>query len=113
MAKSIKKNRVAHVQSTINKVTRQGLEQATITIHGRATDLSPYDTGNLRGSIDRKVTDFEGSVGTNVHYAPHQEYGTYKMDGKPFLMPALLLSKGDVKEQLLRAYRAAVKEAIR
>lgn len=40
--------------------------------------LTPVDTGRLRNSINHRVVESENTVfiGTNVDYAPHQEYGT-------------------------------------
>lgn len=35
-------------------------------------------------------------MGTNVEYAPYQEFGTYKMAAQPFLVPALLNKKDEV-----------------
>ncbi len=32
-------------------------------------------------------------IGTNVHYAPHKEYGTTKMAATPFLRPGVLTNK--------------------
>ena len=37
-------------------------------------------------------------VGTAVDYAPHQEFGTVKMDAQPFLRPAADMAQGKVLE---------------
>lgn len=57
----------------------------------------PQDTGNLARSIDMRE-DGTGArrgfvVGTNVHYAPHVEFGTKHMAAQPYLGPALLAAK--------------------
>jgi HK97 gp10 family phage protein len=53
----------------------------------------PQDTGNLARSY-RMVDVSHGReaayrVGTNVHYAPFVEFGTYRMAAQPHLGPAL------------------------
>lgn len=83
-----------------------------------AKDLCPVDTGLLRNSITHgmagdslSITEYADNkgnqtgqyasdkapeskdkyvvmVGSNVHYAPFVELGTYKMDAKPYLRPA-------------------------
>ena len=47
------------------------------------------DSGWLRDHIKFKVRGDEVRVGTNVEYAPYQEYGTVKQPARPFLRPAL------------------------
>jgi len=47
------------------------------------------DSGRLRDSIKFKVSNDDVKVGTNVEYAPYQEYGTYKIAARPYLRPAL------------------------
>jgi HK97 gp10 family phage protein len=51
--------------------------------------LAPVDTGNLRNSITHQQLDEDTEViGTNVHYAPYQEFGTSKIAAHPYLRPA-------------------------
>lgn len=53
---------------------------ATMAVQRDAKIFSPVDTGRLRASITPSVTDvgdaIEGIVGSNVTYAPYQEFGT-------------------------------------
>lgn len=69
------------------------LKRLGIKVQRRAKQLAPVDTGRLRASITEALgSDAEGlveRVGTNVEYAPHQEFGTSKMAAHPFLRPAL------------------------
>ena len=52
---------------------------ATMAVQRDAKIFSPVDTGRLRASITPSVTDvgdaIEGVVGSNVVYAPYQEFG--------------------------------------
>jgi HK97 gp10 family phage protein len=58
-----------------------------------AKRLCPVDTGYLRSSINFKLgTDDHGHacyVGSDVVYAPYQEFGTWKMAAHPFLRPGV------------------------
>lgn len=63
-----------------------------------AKSLAPVDTGRLRASIvfllGRTQNAVFAEIGTNVEYAPYQEFGTKYMTAQPFLIPALLRVSG-------------------
>lgn len=73
------------------------LVRRAIRVDRTAKRLAPVDTGRLRSSIAWQLeTDARGLhavVGTNVHYAIHQEFGTSRMAAHPFLRPALEAAK--------------------
>lgn len=46
-------------------------------------------TGNLRNSITHQTDATSAYVGSGVEYAPYVEMGTYKMDARPYIRPAL------------------------
>jgi len=53
-----------------------------------AADVAPVDTGRLKGSISSAVVESElvAYIGTNVEYAPFQEFGTSRgITGKHFI----------------------------
>ena len=59
----------------------QELGKRAAKVQACAKRKAPVDTGRLRNSIDWELraslrTDLIARVGTNVHYAAHQEYGT-------------------------------------
>lgn len=64
------------------------IRQAALNIQDTAKKNAPRDEGRLRDSITATGSGLEAEVFTNVEYAPHQEFGTYKMAAQPFLMPA-------------------------
>lgn len=52
------------------------------------------DTGILMGQIDVKVdSPLQARVGTNNEYAEHLEFGTSRMEPRPFLAPAFEKAK--------------------
>jgi phage gpG-like protein len=68
----------------------KGIGKTAYRIEARAKQLAPIDKANLRGSINidgphATLNNVEAKVGTNIEYAPHQEYGTgvYGKTGQP------------------------------
>lgn len=74
-----------------DKELKEPIIEGVTLVQRSAADKVNVKTGNLKGSIRRGIDDEDGSgyVATNVEYAPHQEYGTVNMKGKPFMRPAL------------------------
>ena len=91
----------AKVQAGITR----GLEAAGLLVVGFASAAAPYDTGNLSGSINHRVSDKEVSIGTNVYYGKYQELGTYKMKANPYLRPAIQDNKDAIKSVIAQALR--------
>lgn len=62
------------------------------------------DTGRLRASITHRVEmeadEVAGYVGTNVEYAPWLEFGTSKMQPRPFMVPAIERNKDWIAAKL-------------
>ena len=85
----ISKNNLPRIASQIDRALSAIVRKNAFGIEAKAKALAPVDTGLLRNSIQ---TTGEGplkaSVGPNVEYAPHQEFGTRHQKGKPFLTPA-------------------------
>ena len=105
------------VKIRAKKVTGKSIFEIGLVVEGKAKELSPVDTGRLKGSIttagfherttaqdpatwqdsiDPPNIENEVLVGTAVAYGPHMEFGTIKTDAQPFLRPALDLAKGKV-----------------
>lgn len=90
----------------------EAMEKVVLMVEATAARLAPVDTGNLRASIVSEVRDdvrdrVAGYVGTNVEYAPFQEFGTSRMDAQPFLRPAIEAHRGQIRGE----FRQAVDEA--
>lgn len=78
-AESIR-NRFSRSPVAIADASEEMLQAATLIAEGTAKENAPIDRGILRGSIHSKVDKIGGEtigvVGTNLDYAPYQEYGT-------------------------------------
>ena len=70
-------------------VNAKFLPSAGVIVTGAAKLNSPEDTGRLIGSINYNVGKDYVTVGTNVHYATHVEYGTKYMEAQSFLRTGL------------------------
>lgn len=78
----------AEVLEAMNEQVLAWLEAIGEDAAGTAADKAPVDTGRLKGSISSAVVESEKAVyiGTNVEYAPYQEFGTSRgIKGKHFL----------------------------
>ena len=80
----------AAVLSAVSEAKARALEIMGGVCEGYAAEAAPFKTGRLSGSITHKPLDGSTEiVGTNVEYAPYQEFGTRKMKAHPYLRPAV------------------------
>lgn len=89
---TIRFNRFPQTQLALKESVRKLVEKATIDISAKATTKAPVDTGALSESISWAVegtfTGAEGTVYTNMEYAPYQEFGTVSNGPQPYMRPA-------------------------
>jgi HK97 gp10 family phage protein len=76
----------------LDRIITDVLDTSALMIMGSAKENAPVDTGILRGSITKSNVSKAGdsykvSVGSNVEYAPYQEYGTGIYVGRGFIYP--------------------------
>lgn len=102
------KSKHPEVLAKVTAACVKSLAEAGKLIETRAKFLCPVDTGNLRRSITSDVDGLTAEIGTNVHYAPHVEFGTRRSKAQPYLRPAGDNSRTDV-ENLFRRNLGAVK----
>lgn len=100
----------SHRQEAIdlkNEAVARALEKMGLVAERYAKEYAPVDTGRLRNSITHEASPDEGAVyiGTNVEYAPYQEFGTRYQSGTPFLRPAV--------ENHLDEYKAIVESELK
>ena len=84
----------------------------TYALDGESTNTSEYqdDAGNQTGEYGGEAPENgDGTrsvyVGTNVYYAPYVEYGTRKMDARPFLSQSIQSTKSEFEELFKEAFK--------
>lgn len=94
---------------------RDAMRDATLLVVRSAKINAPVDTGRLRASIVPEVRvmtgTVQGIVGSNVVYAPFQEFkGRDKPQGRFYLRRAIESNLTKIKELLSRAVGAVVEK---
>lgn len=91
------------------------MRDSVLIIDRGAKQNAPVDTGRLRASITPAITssgeDVEGVVGTNVYYAPFQEFGTRRgLKGKRYMQRAFEDNLDKIKKRFERAVNEVVEK---
>ena len=80
--------------SNYGKEAKKVLNIVGMKLKAKVTLKTPVDTGVLRKSWRYKtISENEGIVSNNVHYAPHVEYGHRARGGKSFIDGRYMLTK--------------------
>lgn len=88
----------------------QTLEHQAKRVEADAVLLAPVDTGRLKNSIGtRKADEMDFQVGSDVEYAPDQEFGSMRNAPQPYLRPALEKNKGAIKKAIVDAIKAGMR----
>lgn len=97
---------VRNIKTAVRESTAD-LHTAMSKNAGETTFNKGYFTGNLKRSINMKITGngLTGTVGPSVEYAPYLEYGTRFMAPEPFAKPSL----EEVKPTFERRLKDALK----
>lgn len=95
------------------RVLKNALTAGALPIQNEAKILAPYETGTLRRSIHTEIVmhgadRIVAEIGTDVDYAPHQEFGTRKMAAHPFLRPAFDTKLPEAKAEIVGAVKAQI-----
>ena len=127
-------------RGTRGKLLENACLAGALLVVNSAKEKAPYKTGTLRrsihvgGHVGKSAPDFVPNdvggtysdvggkeikphsatllVGTNVSYATHQEYGTSKMAGQPFLRPALAENEKAVQKEIGDAVKVLIRKAL-
>lgn len=90
MGIEIVKDNTDEVMKKIDAGIERGLTAVGLQAASRAAEYAPKDTGRLRDSISSKVEGKSAVIGTDVEYAPYQEFGTSRgVTGKHYLKNAV------------------------
>lgn len=86
---------LGEIPNRVRNVSRKAMQLAVGLIHRYAATVVPVRTGRLKNSLFSNA-DYGGDsnvmvgiVGTNTEYAPHVEFGTYRMSERPYMRPAV------------------------
>lgn len=107
---------VRKLQGLARKATpgqaRAALMAGGLVIQTAAVPKARIKTGTLRRSIhteaEETATGAVARVGTNVEYAPAQEFGTSRMSGQPFMRPAYDERKSEAVREMARVLKGMV-----
>lgn len=92
-------------QSVGDTVTRyrEGASEGYDHVSSAPGDPPNTDTGRLVSSIFVEVRPDEVFVGSSLPYAAHLEFGTRRMDARPWLVPALESRRRDIDRLFQKA----------
>lgn len=91
------------------RIYRRGDKEHQASAPGEAP---ASDTGTLVGRIrvdDSKLSDLRARVVASTAYAAHLEYGTQKMEPRPFMRPALANKKQEIEAGIDREVSRALR----
>lgn len=97
------------VEDAVHQSVITGLNACGMVAETYAKKEAPVDTGRLRNSISHKVDKNEPAayIGTNVEYAPYQEFGTRRgVKAKHFLRNAAQNHTAEYKSILENALKS-------
>jgi len=110
------KAKLSLLRASLPDAEEAKMKRIVLQIERDAKSIAPVDTGNLRASIESRVIrnndgKITGVVGSNVKYAPFQEFGTSKMGAQPYLRPAVEKNRETVRELLGEGFNDAVERS--
>lgn len=88
------------VIASMKMATKRTLEIMGGKIETTVKKTAPKDTGRLASSYRHKATSTEVKIGTDVEYAPYQEFGTRRMNAQPHLSIACAQHMGEFQRIL-------------
>lgn len=95
-------------QSRKKKQIKDELEIGGRKIETQAKCDAPVKYGILRASITTDTRDLASlvvRVGTNVKYAPYQEFGTRYIEARPYLYPAFFSYENEIVKAIGKVLR--------
>lgn len=102
----VTRNDFAKIAAGLTPEVTKVVVATAYAVEAEAKVAAPVKTGNLRRSIHTVPLDAShAQVGTDVEYAPHQEYGTRNMPAHPFLTPAVEHARAPFLAALARVFR--------
>lgn len=111
---SIKLNKL---QPAMLQAATQAVEQGLMDIQEDAQQRAPFESGALKDSIKVELQESGnqtvGKVVVGVEYGKFVELGTSDTEAQPFLEPAYVSNKEQIKQAIIESARTALKEVSR
>lgn len=105
---SVERTKHIDMDAFARKLASYTVAEAAAAIEGKAANLAPVDSGNLRNSMYRKdISDMRVEVGNTADYAVYVEFGTRFMGAQPYLIPAV----DETRKQIMRIARRQAQRA--
>lgn len=98
-------------ERTRGEILKNAVRAGALPIQTAAVIKAPIEFGTLKRSIHTEIvnasaTHAEAEVGTDLEYAPYQEFGTSKMAAQPYLRPAFDEQSDAAKKEISAALKA-------
>ncbi len=94
-------------EAKVQRAAARRMKEAVQIVEREAKHRAPVDTGRLRASITNDVremgSEIQGVVGSNVLYAPYQEFGTRYMEGRFYITHSIEAKESEIADRLLMA----------
>lgn len=101
----VSRNDFAKIAAGLTPQVTKVVVATGLAVEAEAKETAPVKTGNLRRSIHMQPIDpTHVEVGTDVEYAPYQEYGTANMSAHPFIIPSIEHARAPFYEALSRVF---------
>lgn len=86
-------------ENQIIRVVRPKLERLRDAINADMHRDVPVDTGDLKRSLFCTLSLPSGKItgGATMHYAAYVEFGTSQMRAQPYIRPAFLKRRGEIR----------------
>lgn len=97
-------NNVGKFMRQMDENQKAALELIGEFVVGNMKKYVAVDTGLLLSRCEFVINRNELFIQNDVHYAIHQEFGTYKMQAHPFFKPAVYNHLGEIREIARMAY---------
>jgi HK97 gp10 family phage protein len=99
------------VSRLLPNISKRAMDQYMDRVIQTARTLSPYKTGYNRsmisGSVETDDSGFVAVIETGSGYGGYLEFGTWKMEARPYIMPALDAHKVGLGDYFRAAFRSA------
>lgn len=107
-----------HAIKSIQRGTKSGIEYQKYSPRRKhrasaAGEAPATDTGRLANSIQADIQGKQATVYTTLEYAPWLEFGTQKIEPRPFMVPAMEKERPKFEQRLSRIVDAAAKGIIK